>query len=155
MERNGENEGEAMGNCHLEKELVVKGLVTSGLGEGKFITSLDWVQEQCLAKFGLVPVPGTFNVRILPEEAPRLEVLDHYRGVKILPSSPVFAVAKCFAVQLGGIKGVLLRPMLEDYPRDLLEIVAEINIREALGLENGGLVEVCVQLMDIPEISKG
>jgi riboflavin kinase len=126
--------------------LAVKGKVVSGLGEGTYMTQLDWVKSQCQEKFGFLPHPGTFNVRLDAGESKRYAVLKKYRGIKILPPSSAFVAAKCFSVQLGPIKGMLAIPMLDDYPQDILEILAPIWIREALGVKEGDDVEVRIQL---------
>lgn len=145
-----------------EKGLIVKGQVVSGLGEGRFITELDWVRSQCQSKLGFSPAPGTFNLRVFREELAKLHLLANRRGVKLLPPSHAFAVSKCFTAEVAGIRAAVIRPMLDDYPADLLEIIAPVNLREALNVRDGDAVEVCIMLEadtapagQFGEVSKG
>lgn len=125
-------------------ELVIRGRVISGLGEGRFLTGLDWVREQLLTKFGFEPVAGTFNIEVRSEDLRQVEALGHYRGVKILPPSSAFTIAKCFPVKIGKVDGILARPLLDDYPPNLLEVIAKVSVRETLNLKDGDPVEVHV-----------
>lgn len=129
-----------------QEQLVIKGHVVSGLREGQFLTQLDWVSSQCVSKLGFLPVPGTLNVRVVPDDLPLVDRLNSYRGVKILPPTPVFAIAKCFVARIRARDAVLMRPMLDDYPRDVLELIAPVNLRAALNLADGEAVEVCVHV---------
>jgi CTP-dependent riboflavin kinase len=129
------------------RELKVKGKVVSGLGEGVYFIQLDWVKSQFKNKFGFDPYPGTFNVKLSDEELERYGTLNKYRGVKIIPPSAQYVSAKCFPVSIAkSVKGVLAIPMLEDYPPDLMEIVAPVPVREILGLQEEDVVEVVITL---------
>lgn len=128
------------------ESLLITGQVFSGLGEGRFITELDWVQSQCRSKLGFAPVPGTFNLRVVKEDLVKVARLDGRRGIKILPPSAMFVVGKCFLVEVGGVRGALVRPMLEDYPPDVVEIIAPVNLRDTLKVADGDVVEVKVLL---------
>jgi CTP-dependent riboflavin kinase len=129
-----------------ERELVFHGRVASGLGEGQYFTRLEWVREQFLAKFGFDPTPGTFNLKIEAEEMALQESLRHQRGVEIVPANPAFCPAKCFPVRMGAAEGALVIPLVEGYRQGVLEIMAAVNLRQALGVQDGDLVEVRVLL---------
>ena len=116
---------------------MVRGRLQTGLGEGRFITELDWVKEQIIAKLGFEPVPGTFNVQVVYDDLSNWQKVDRWRGIKIIPPSPVFVVGKCFHVQIGDYRGAIVRPMLDDYPANLAEVVSPVYLREAMGLRDG------------------
>jgi CTP-dependent riboflavin kinase len=126
------------------KSFVFAGNVVSGRGEGQYFTGLSWVSEQFSIKLGFEPVAGTFNVKLAAGEQARLEILKGFGGVAITPPSPDFCAAKCFLARVGAVAGALVIPLLADYPRDVLEIVAPVNVRQALGVNDGDLVEVSV-----------
>ena len=128
------------------KSVVLAGRVVSGLGEGTYMTQLEWVKLQCLDKFGFLPHPGTFNIQLDAEDCERYSVVKKHRGIKILPPSSSFVAAKCFPVQVGVVKGIVAIPMLDDYPPNILEIMAPVRVRDALGLQEGDLVQVAIDL---------
>lgn len=130
------------------EQLVFKGKVVSGVGEGQYFTTLDWVRQQFLDKFGFEPVPGTFNVKLGTGEVPQLETLNRHDGVKIVPPNPDFCLAKCFPVQIGAVNGVLVTPMVKEYPQDLMEIMAPVNLRQALRVADNDVVEVRVRVVN-------
>jgi len=127
-----------------EAQLVFTGIVVSGRGEGRFFTRLDWVREQFRARFGFEPVAGTFNVKLGPASAAPLEALKRRAGIAIEPPNADFCAAKCFHARVGSIDGVLVIPLVPAYPPDVLEIVAAVNLREAVGVRDNDPVEVRV-----------
>jgi len=128
------------------ESLVVEGHLVSGLGEGTYMTKLEWVELQCQKKFGFHPQPGTFNIQLDKKESERYSIVKKYRGIKILPPSDIFAAAKCFPVQVGKVKGIVAIPLLDDYPPNILEIIAPIRMRDALGVREGDLIQVKIEL---------
>ena len=132
------------------EDIILTGRVVSGVGEGRYFTQLDWVREQFVTNFGFDPAPGTFNVRINPEQTYLLRRLDQYRGVKILPPDNKFCAAKCFPVKVGVVKGVLVTPLVEGYSEDVMEIMAPVNMRQSLNIKDDDIVEVCVLVKGCP-----
>lgn len=133
-----------MAQTESTKKFVFRGKVVSGRGEGQYFTQLDWVRQQFSTKFGFEPVAGTFNVQLAAEDERLLDALKSLSGVSITPANLSFCEAKCFPVRIGSINGALVIPLLEKYPRNLLEIVAPVKVRQALGVEDSDLVEVYV-----------
>lgn len=123
------------------------GVVASGLGEGARFTAIDWVVEEFRRKLGFVPHPGTFNLRMAGARwdvaRPRLLAAT---GIAITPSAG-FCAAKCFPVVLAGrLSGALVLPDMHDYPGDKFEVVAPVPVREALGVANGDLVALQIDI---------
>ncbi|MEM3712744.1 MAG: DUF120 domain-containing protein [Thermoproteota archaeon] len=44
------------------------------------------------------------------------------------------------------MKGAVVIPRVPSYPKDMLEIIAPVNLRETLGLKDGDEIEVTVLL---------
>jgi len=126
------------------RQFVFRGKVVSGRGEGQYFTQLSWVAEQFSIKLGFAPVAGTFNLQVAGEDQALLDALKRLRGVTISPPEPGFCDAKCFPARIKSVAGALVIPLVENYPRNLLEIVAPVNLRRALGVNDGEVVEVCV-----------
>lgn len=127
-----------------QQETVVRGKVSSGLGEGKFFTQLTWARSQFIEKLGIDPYPGTFNVGLEdPEDRERVATFRKMAGIEIVPDSSEFCSGKCFSVVLeGAIVGAVVFPEVDDYPVDKLEIIASVNIKSALNVADGDAVSV-------------
>jgi CTP-dependent riboflavin kinase len=124
--------------------LTIRGRITEGLKEASFFTKLPWVREQFITKMGIDPCPGTLNLEIADvEDVKQLKQLKRRKGIKIIPAEPGFCSAKCFPVLVSRkIKGVLVIPLVPDYPESKLEIVSSDRIRETLSLKVGDVVLV-------------
>ncbi|MCK0506106.1 DUF120 domain-containing protein [Aromatoleum anaerobium] len=127
--------------------LELEGEVAPGLGEGSRFTAIDWVIVEFRKKLGFIPWPGTFNLRMhgMRWEALRRRLLAA-SGIAITPADG-FCAAKCFPVRIAGrLSGALVLPDMNDYPPDKFEIVAPVSIRETLGLADGDLVNLRLDL---------
>ena len=58
----------------------VRGIVSSGLGKSVLFTEIPWVKKQFREKLGIDPVPGTFNVIVLPEDRDKLADIKKMKG---------------------------------------------------------------------------
>ncbi|RLI37131.1 hypothetical protein DRO55_02030 [Candidatus Bathyarchaeota archaeon] len=123
--------------------LSLRGRVCSGVGRGASFLRMGWVREQFVEKFGFEPYPGTLNLNVSREET---RLLGEFRGIEITPKEG-FRSGRCFrAVVMGKIPGVVVKPEVEGYPSNLLEIAAPICLREELNLKDGDEVEVTILL---------
>lgn len=116
------------------------GIVRDGAGQARDFTQLDWVRAQCRAQFGFEPYPGTLNLQI-----ENFDALDTWRaraGIALAPA-PGFCPARCFRVQLNRkISAVWIIPDVPAYPRDVIEVIAPVRLRDALGVANGDKIEI-------------
>lgn len=127
--------------------LELEGEVAPGLGEGSRFTAIDWVLAEFRRKLGFIPWPGTFNLRMRGSawEWARSR-LRAATGIAITPRDG-FCAAKCFHVHIAGhLAGAVVVPEMPDYPDDKFEIVAPLPIRETLGLQDGDLVNLRLDL---------
>lgn len=68
------------------------------------------------------------------------------KGVKIEPPEG-FCQGRCFkALVMKKVWGAVVVPDVPDYPRDLLEILAPVNLRDAFKLKDGVEIEVSIWL---------
>ena len=120
----------------------IAGKVASGLGEGRNYTSMKGYSIQFSEKLGFLPFPGTLNLKL-----DRSVVLDDSdpESIRIkgfIDEGRSFGGCICRPARIGGIRGAIVRPERTSYPPSLLELVAPVNLREALGLSDGDEVEV-------------
>lgn len=127
------------------KTLNVKGKVFSGSGEGSRFTSLPWVKEQIEEKLGFTPYVGTLNIKLLGNYADFNKQLKK-ASIEILPEKG-FCRGRCLpAFFMDETKCAIVIPEIANYPEDVIEVIAPINLREKFQLKDGDLVEVNLAL---------
>ncbi|MEM2318977.1 MAG: DUF120 domain-containing protein [Candidatus Bathyarchaeia archaeon] len=126
------------------KTIQVKGKVFSGTGEGSKFVGLKWVKNQIEEKLGFTPFKGTLNL-LLEENGSKIrEALENAKPILIVPE-PGYRRGKCFKVSImGSMVGAVVVPEVEGYPKNVLEVIAPVNLRERFGLKDGDTVEVSV-----------
>ena len=130
------------------ESVKLRGMVTSGLKESGFFTEIPWVKNQLIDKLGINPYPGTFNITVIAEDRDKLNMVRESKGIEIIPEDMNFCTANSFPVVVNGkIKGVAIIPLVSNYPLAQLEVISSENIKQALSLKDGGLVEVEVYLL--------
>jgi CTP-dependent riboflavin kinase len=102
------------------------------------------VRRQFIEKLSFDPYPGTLNLEIVdPESLRTFKELKSMRGKEITPEDPSFCSAQCYPVLINGqLKGAIVFPLVEGYPEDKMELIASENIKKALSLSTGDLLEV-------------
>ena len=128
------------------KSLSVEGKVFSGKGEGANFLKLKWVKKQIKEKLGFTPHLGTLNIKLSEEYSDLKNLLKRMKGMAITPTND-FCRGKCFrAYLMDGVECAIVIPEVGDYPEDLMEIVAPVNLREKIHLKDGDTIEVKILL---------
>jgi riboflavin kinase len=127
------------------KEVRIRGRVASGLGEGQYYISREGYRRQFSEKLGFDPSPGTLNLQLdepfaLSDSDPKSVRIEGF-----CDEGRTFGACRCRPVKINGIKGAIVRPERTSYPTTLLELIAPVNLREALGLSDGDVVEVILE----------
>lgn len=131
------------GRFMKEKSTVhLFGTVQSGLNQAVFFTQLDWVKEQCSKLIGFTPIPGTLNVQVAKASASQWEVLVKSCQLLLNPPGPDFCPALLLPCQISGVNGAAVVPLVPEYPKTLVEILAPIKLRDHLRLRDGDIVEL-------------
>ncbi len=129
------------------KVIHLRGTVTSGQGIAGGITEFPWVKGQFIAKLGINPYPGTFNISVLPEDEEKLRNLRETKGIEILPPNERHCAGNTFFARVNGkVRGAVVMPHVPDYPPAQLEVISPQHVRRTLGLKDGDTVEVEVYL---------
>lgn len=127
------------------KRIELKGLVFSGEGSGKKFFDLPWVNQQISEKLDFIPYSGTLNLRLNEKSLKWKKLLEKTPTEKIIPVKGYFNGA-LFKAFIGILECAIVVPLIPDYPEDLLEVIASVNLRKALELEDGCEVKVTVNL---------
>jgi CTP-dependent riboflavin kinase len=135
-------------NTESERDsLKIVGTVTTGTGEAGRITELPWVKIQFIEKLGIDPHPGTFNIEAAASDLHKLNILRHAKAIEILPAQQHHCKGISFhALIAGKVRGAVIIPMIPDYPPEKLELISKVNIKKALGIKDGDLVDIEVYL---------
>ncbi|HIQ39352.1 MAG TPA: CTP-dependent riboflavin kinase [Methanothermococcus okinawensis] len=126
---------------------VLYGRVTSGKGEGRYYMSLKPYRKKFKSVLGYYPYEGTLNIKLseyIPLDMSKcLEIEgfeykgERYYGVKLLPAK----VSK----DEFGIYGALIFPEKSHHPKNIVEIISPLNLRNYLSLKNGDVVKILVE----------
>ncbi|HEY7219774.1 MAG TPA: DUF120 domain-containing protein [Candidatus Binatia bacterium] len=123
------------------------GIIFSDLGQAASFMALDWVQSALRQSLGFDPFPATLNVRPkAPEDALVWQrIREKSTGVPLAPTSTGFCSARLYRIEIIGgaatarekITGAILVPEVDSYPKDKIEIVAPLRLKEHLGVNDG------------------
>ena len=121
----------------------LRGKVFSGSGEGSKFVGLDWTVRQVEETVGFTPYHGTLNLRLLGEGVEIRRQIEKKIVTRICPQTGYSTGLICKA-SIYSINCAIVIPLLKDYPIDVLEVIAPVNLRKALKIHDGDEVSVSV-----------
>jgi riboflavin kinase len=124
-------------------KIALNGTVSHGGGEGKKFLELPWVKRQIHEKLGFTPYPGTLNVKLSQESAEHKKLLEKAHSFEVCPAEG-YCRGMLIRASIGTLECAVVVPEVAGYPANLLEIIAALNLRETLQLEDGDEVTVTV-----------
>ena len=132
----------------LDVPVLLKGIVVSGSGEGKYFLSLEGYRRQIKEKLGFDPYPGTLNVLLDDESAERKVLLALRKPIMIegfTENGRRYGEVLAFPARVGKVwPSALIIPTRTHHPPSIAEIIAPVNLRKELNLENGDEVVIKV-----------
>lgn len=117
----------------------MRGKVSSGLGQAQHFLSREGYCRQFEARLGYVPFPGTLNVLLdgpFPAESPSIEIDGFWE------KNRCFGSCRCYRIKINGIDAAVVRPERSCHPPELIEVIAPMHLRRALGLVDGDMVSI-------------
>jgi riboflavin kinase, archaea type len=135
------------------RTIEFEGNVISGMGEGAYYMSLEGYRKQFKEKLGYEPYPGTLNVRLTDQiyMNARLE-LSNYPSIFINGFSDgtrTYGWVKCYraTVNDGAVANAAVLVLERThYDDSMLEVIAQISIKEGADVKNGDRIKVQVLL---------
>ena len=124
-------------------KIELAGGVFTGQGEGKKYVELSWVKQQIKEKLGFNPYPGTLNLRLDEKNVKRRVLLEKDANMRVCHSEG-YCTGLLFKASLDGVVCGVVIPQVENYPENVLEVVASVNLKQKLRLRDGDLVTVTV-----------
>ncbi|MDY6769765.1 MAG: DUF120 domain-containing protein [Candidatus Nanohaloarchaea archaeon] len=121
--------------------MQVAGDVTSGLGDGARYVGMDAYQERFEAAVGFTPFPGTLNLAMEPDEKRALrDAADHVRIDAFTVDGDRYSAVDAYHMLVEGEAAALLEMEITEHPPRIAEVIAPVNLRQELGLEDGDTV---------------
>lgn len=122
--------------------VLFHGRVFTGFGEGAYYIALKGYAAQFQKSLGFVPYPGTLNLRLsdpgLVEQRRLLKVLPGIEVLGFKDGQRTYGPVKCFRARvLGRHHAAILAIERTHYDSTVLEVIAPVNLRQALGLKDG------------------
>jgi riboflavin kinase, archaea type len=128
------------------------GILVSGMGEGKYYMSLEGYRKQFKKKIGYIPYPGTLNIRIFDplslENREKIERFAYQFIDGFSDSERTYGWVKCYSAIMNDnvdIQSDLLILERTHHDKNMLEIIAPVNIKQLMGLKNGDNVKVTLR----------
>jgi CTP-dependent riboflavin kinase len=112
---------------------------------------LDWVRDALHKSLGFAPYPATLNLRPKADEDTENweAVQNRFGGIFLPPMQDRFCNARLYPVRIRRPEGsgaavpcAVLLPQVKDYPRNKIEIVAPMHLKQALGVKDGDLLKL-------------
>lgn len=130
-------------------DMHITGTVITGKGEGSDYITRPGYQRQFKRRLGMQPFPGTLNLKLRGEYADRFRLLQEHPAVHLhgfTEHNQTFGDVRCFPCRVTGtVEGVVVIPEKSTYD-DVMEIVADVCLRDMLGLKDGDKITVEIPL---------
>lgn len=139
-----------------ENIVTFEGNVTSGMGEGQHYISLTGYTEQFENRLGYTPFPGTLNIELAESATHQLRRLERCEKIHIdgwQDDDRTYGPATCHPATLHRQEGTdtatkpahVLRPERTHHEDEIMELIAPVELREALDLDDGETVTIEVE----------
>ena len=129
-------------------QLVIRGEVSEGLGEGGYYICQPQYIKQFEEYLGFKPFEGTLNLKIVTEDVGKIDVIRNNMGITIkgfTSEDRTFGNVIAYKAKIKNLDCAIVVPERSHY-RETIEIICQYHLRRTLSLENGERVEVKVDL---------
>ena len=139
-----------------QKEIEMKGILETGLGEGGYYISKKGYMSQFQKKLKWKPYEGTFNLRLNDDEVPKIEAMKAAEGILIEgfeQEGRTFGKAWVFKCSLKNDNEIvnecaIISPKRTHYRR-VVEVISPIFLRDKLKAIDGDMFTIKVDLGDV------
>jgi len=130
------------------REVLLEGVLFSGIGEGAWYVTRGGYRAQFARKLGFDPFPGTLNIRLkreFEENRKLLETLPYIQIDGFRDGERSFGPVKCYRARINDAEdGALISAVRTHYDANVIELIAPVNLRTKLRLEDGSIVKARV-----------
>lgn len=132
----------------MNSTIQVRGIVSSGLGEGRYYISRKNYIIQFQERLEMIPYLGTLNLKVEQADWDKLRRLRTSDGILIdgfRTEDRTFGAVKAFRARIKGTEAAVIMPVRTVYT-DVIEIISEVYLRDAFSLKDGDTIDVEVDL---------
>jgi riboflavin kinase, archaea type len=125
--------------------MEIEGIIVSGMGKGTYFMSQAIYRDEFAKKLNFKPFVGTLNVGV---DSNGIRTISQIPREKfgIINGQGKFGDVKFVKASLNNkIEGALVFPRKTKHPNDVLEFIAEKNLRNTLKLEDGDFVTIKIE----------
>jgi len=132
----------------MKNNWFITGRVISGAQKASYFTNIPWVQEQCLEKLGFRPYPGTLNIEVCEGSSRALLELRKRKGIVLNSPDEETCSASALPARVELLECAIIIPpeSVNIHGRNILEILAPVKLKDALGVRDGDILTVLVDL---------
>lgn len=127
----------------------ITGRLTTGIGQGRHFTRLDWARQQFIGRLAIDPFPGTINVTIdAPQQLAAWAALKATPGIRIdnPNDGPYDCDARCWLVSIEDrIEAAIVLPEVVGYAANAIELIAAVCVRDTLGVADGDMLRLTIR----------
>ena len=130
-------------NIFKAKKTSITGTIQKGIGEGSYYVSQKQYQQEFKEKLGFTAFPGTLNLKIDKEDLASL--LANKNQIKIngfQAKTRTFGSIRSYKIKVNNTEAAIVKPERARHPEDIVEIIAPINLRDSLKLDDEDKVKV-------------
>ena len=129
-------------------EVVLEGVLFSGIGEGAWYVSQRGYRKQFIERLGFDPFPGTLNLRLkrnYEDERKALKTIPHIDIDAFRDGERSFGPVICYRAKINDTEdGALISAVRTHYADDVIELISPNNLRAKLRLRDGDVVKARV-----------
>lgn len=125
-------------------EKKLKGVIVKGLGEGSYYLSQPNYLNQLKEKLNSDIFVGTLNLKVNEEELEKFLKGENYFLIEGFSTDErSFGSLRGFKIKINdSVDGALIFPERSNIPKNIIEIVAPINLRKKFHLKDGSKVKI-------------
>ena len=131
--------------------VLLKGTLVSGMGEGAYYMSLKGYTKQFKTKIGYIPFPGTLNVKLGKKEY--TETIRQFEGMEgshidgYSDGKRTYGWVKCFKAKLNSsFDCELTRLERSHHDTSIIELISKNNLRKTAKLSDGSKVTITIPI---------
>ncbi len=125
--------------------MEIVGIVVSGMGKGTYFMSQQFYIDQFREKLHFKPFIGTLNIKIDSNGIKNINKIPDLKFERIIGKNKFGDVKLIKALLNNSVKGAIIFPAKTRHSLDVLEFIAEENIREVLKLNDGDSVTINIE----------
>jgi riboflavin kinase len=119
------------------------GTAFTGQGRGKVFLEMPWVMRQLKEITGFTPYLGTLNLHLTQESTKQRIQLTPDNGALVKPENG-YLPGYLYKAKIFDTDCYVVVPEVPSYPKDVLEVIAQDNIRKKFNVKDGEAVTVFV-----------